>query len=282
MKITIVTPVFNAEKTLEQSILSVVNQSYNNIEYIIIDGCSTDGSLDIIKKYEESIDYWISEPDKGIFDAMNKSIRKATGDYIYFLGADDSLVSKNIIQEIVQYLGERVDILSAPVWLVNEEYKIQRINFNKCDKISITEGGMIPHQGMFVKLQLMKEMPFNNNFRYASDYEFLLKCVLQNKYLKCIEIPVAYYCDSGASSANEEAVIYEYQQIMHECGIPEEVVNKNLKRKCQRKSIGSKIKDIRNYVLRNISMHKKYFLIKNKDWQEHHCSNEKCRWCSKK
>ena len=87
--ITIITVAYNAVKDIENTILSVLNQTYPNIEYIIIDGGSTDGTLDIIKKYEDKISYWVSEPDKGIYDAMNKGIVKANGDYLFFLGADD-------------------------------------------------------------------------------------------------------------------------------------------------------------------------------------------------
>ena len=82
--ITVVTVVFNDVQHIEETILSVVNQTYPNIEYIIIDGCSTDGTVDIIKKYEERIAYWVSEPDQGIYDAMNKGIQKATGEWINF------------------------------------------------------------------------------------------------------------------------------------------------------------------------------------------------------
>ena len=84
LKISIVTVSYNAAETIEQTISSVVNQTYENIEYIIIDGGSTDGTVDIIRKYEDRIAYWVSEPDKGIYDAMNKGIDVATGDYIYF------------------------------------------------------------------------------------------------------------------------------------------------------------------------------------------------------
>ena len=90
-RISIITVVYNGASTLEQTILSVLKQTYSRIEYIIIDGGSKDGTVDIIKKYQDRIAYWVSEPDEGIYDAMNKGIRHASGDWIYFLGADDIL-----------------------------------------------------------------------------------------------------------------------------------------------------------------------------------------------
>jgi len=91
--ITIITVVYNGEKYLEETIKSVINQTYPNVEYIIIDGGSTDGTLDIIKKYEDYIDYWVSEKDKGIYDAMNKGILVSNGKYLLFLNADDFLIT---------------------------------------------------------------------------------------------------------------------------------------------------------------------------------------------
>ncbi len=93
-KVSIITVVYNAVATIEQTILSVVKQDYSNIEYIIVDGGSTDGTLDIVKKYEKKIALWLSEPDHGIYDAMNKGLTHATGDYIYYLGADDCLLDR--------------------------------------------------------------------------------------------------------------------------------------------------------------------------------------------
>lgn len=92
--ISVVTVSYNAVGTIEQTLLSVINQTYPNIEYIIIDGGSTDGTVDIIKKYADEIVYWISEPDKGIYDAMNKGIKKANGEWINFINAGDSYYDK--------------------------------------------------------------------------------------------------------------------------------------------------------------------------------------------
>ena len=109
-KISIITVSYNAVATIEQTILSVINQTYENIEYIIIDGGSTDGTIDIIKKYKDKISYWVSEQDNGIYDAMNKGIDVATGDYIQFLNADDCLVNKEIIK-IVKERRENQELI---------------------------------------------------------------------------------------------------------------------------------------------------------------------------
>lgn len=98
-KITIVTVCFNAVKSIEETMLSVLNQTYLNIEYIIIDGGSTDGTVDIIKKYADRLAYWVSEPDKGIYDAMNKGITVATGDYINFMNAGDTFASGSSVSD---------------------------------------------------------------------------------------------------------------------------------------------------------------------------------------
>ena len=104
---SIITITFNAVHWIEQTILNVLGQSYPNIEYIIIDGGSTDGTVDIIKRYESSITYWVSEPDKGIYDAMNKGLKQATGDYVWFVNAGDSLSSLGILQEIVSLIQKK-------------------------------------------------------------------------------------------------------------------------------------------------------------------------------
>ena len=109
-KITFITPTFNSEKTLEQTISSILDQTYRNIEYIIVDGGSTDGTIDIIKKYEGRI-RWISEPDNGICDAVGKGIEFATGDYINILGADDALLDPYIVNAVVKELQDKPDFL---------------------------------------------------------------------------------------------------------------------------------------------------------------------------
>ena len=112
LKITIVSVVYNGVKTIENMIMSVVNQSYKNIEFIIIDGGSVDGTVDILKKYDTQITFWCSEKDNGIYDAMNKALDHVSGDYVQFIGADDFFISENVISDIVAEIDHNVSLYS--------------------------------------------------------------------------------------------------------------------------------------------------------------------------
>ena len=140
--ISIVTVSYNAVLTIEQTILSVINQTYPNVEYIIIDGGSTDGTVDIIKKYANKIAYWVSEPDKGIYDAMNKGGLKATGDFIQFLNAGDWFENEHVIEKIFKDWYKRVDVIYGDIL---EEATKQKI-YHYANKVDILCGGP-PCQG---------------------------------------------------------------------------------------------------------------------------------------
>lgn len=106
MKISIVTVTYNASTTLEATMLSVFNQTYSCVEYIIIDGGSTDDTINIIGKYADKLSYWVSEPDKGIYDAMNKALKIVTGDFLIFMGADDLFYNNDVIQNVVSQISD--------------------------------------------------------------------------------------------------------------------------------------------------------------------------------
>lgn len=114
--ISVITVSYNAVSTIEQTILSVINQTYSNIEYIIIDGGSTDGTIDIIRRYEDKIAYWVSEPDRGIYDAMNKGASKANGEYIAFLNSDD-WYELDAVSIIAQFADGKTDLISGIIKL---------------------------------------------------------------------------------------------------------------------------------------------------------------------
>lgn len=176
--ITIITAVFNGEKTLEQTILSVINQSYDNLEYIIIDGGSKDGTLDIIKKYEDAIDYWISESDGGIYDAWNKGVKLSSGTWIAFLGADDIYLD-GAIQVYIDFIREQQDTemeyVSSKINLTNGSQVLRTVglpwswsSFRRYMKIAHV--GSLHHKKLFEKYGL-----FDDSYKITGDYEFLLR-----------------------------------------------------------------------------------------------------------
>ncbi len=203
--ISIITVVFNGEKHLEQTIQSVINQTYDNVEYIIMDGGSTDGTLDIIKKYEEQIDYWVSEKDNGIYDAMNKGITLATGAIIGLINADD-WYEKNTIEEIVDTfnIDSHADIVYGLLRHIknNIEYKIEAQNHNfLCDR-------MIPHPTCFVKKTVYNKLNnYNIQYRAAADYDFMLRAKSANfNFIKIDEV-LANFRIGGISNVSKMGAI---------------------------------------------------------------------------
>ena len=196
LKISIVTVSYNAAETIEQTISSVVNQAYENIEYIIIDGGSTDGTVDIIRKYEDRIAYWVSEPDKGIYDAMNKGIDAATGDYIYFLGADDILLNLPIIS-ISNAWHDNIDIILGKV-----EFSNGYVYSSKADWKLIFHN-RLHHQGMFVKRIILENNKFNTNYTVYADFDLNQKLYKKNvTYRYCDDIVAIFSLNGISSCAN--------------------------------------------------------------------------------
>jgi glycosyltransferase involved in cell wall biosynthesis len=209
--ITVVTVVFNGEKFLEETILSVINQTYDNVEYIIIDGGSTDGTLDIIRKYEHAIDYWVSEKDKGIYDAMNKGIQQSNGDYVGLINADDWYeldAVETIVNAII--INDEPDIIYANMNVVDIENNKKKLL--KGDINSIHKNMSINHPTCFVKRKLYNEKLFDTKYRIAADYELMLYFYI-NKKIFCYVDKVLAYMRSGGVSANNSLTIKERYNI---------------------------------------------------------------------
>ena len=197
--ITLVTVVYNGEATLEQTIQSVVNQTYDNVEYIIIDGASTDTTLDIIKKYEDKIDYWQSEPDKGIYDAMNKGIIHATGEYIALLNSGD-WYEKETVETIVNKirLNQNADIYYGMMRICSEDRKFLWVYGYTHTYL---EKAMISHPTSFVKKSLYDKYHYSLDYKSAADYDLFLT-FLQNNCTFCfIEKILANYILGGMSDS---------------------------------------------------------------------------------
>ena len=148
--ISVVTVSYNAVTTIEKTILSVINQNYSNIEYIVIDGGSIDGTVDIIKKYADKITYWVSEPDKGIYDAMNKGIIVATGEWINFMNTGDTFYNENVFSEIFELNSYTEDVISGCAQLAN--HKIWKpLDSKKMTLMDFYISGLC-HQATFIKI----------------------------------------------------------------------------------------------------------------------------------
>jgi glycosyltransferase involved in cell wall biosynthesis len=201
-KITVVTVTYNAQKYLEQTIKSVIEQDYSNIEYIIIDGASTDGTIDIIKKYEKYINYWISEPDSGIYDAMNKGIDVATGQWINFMNAGDSFSSKDSVWNIIEFLISGINLFYGGTNFINNKNKI--IAYSPPNDLKNIFFKMpCVHQSLFVRTSIMKRYKFNTNFKINADLDFLLKCHKDNFKYTFIDKPIANFQEQGTHNNNK-------------------------------------------------------------------------------
>lgn len=204
--ISIITVVYNGAKHIEKTISSILEQTYDNVEYIIIDGGSTDGTLDIIKKYQHAIDYWVSEPDNGIYDAMNKGISLATGDYIHLLNSDDSYIGNNVISMVVDViLTTNYKYISCSIDYHLPSGSVHKLSMQK-DRVDT-----IPHPGLFLSSYSFKKNNFDLQYKYASDLEFFLRTIQPNSVFIVSESIVkmlAGGAGSGIGGLIETAYIY--------------------------------------------------------------------------
>ncbi len=186
MKVSIITITFNSEATLKDSIESVVNQSYNDIEYIIVDGKSTDNTLSIIESYKDKISKVISEKDKGLYDALNKGIALATGDLIGIIHSDDFYINNFVIEKIVKSIEENnSDAVYADLYYVDKVYTNKIFRKWKSGNYTygrFINGWMPPHPTFFAKRSCYEKFgSFNLSFVSAADYELMLRFIHKHK-----------------------------------------------------------------------------------------------------
>jgi glycosyltransferase involved in cell wall biosynthesis len=190
MKVSIITVVFNGVSTIEDTIKCILGQTYKNIEYIVIDGGSNDGTLEVIEKYKKQISVVISEKDEGIYDAMNKGIMQSTGEIIGILNADDIYSDQNVVEKIVNRFEE---INNLDVSYSNLEYVVRDnvkrvIRFWKsCPYYPdfFKHGHVPPHPTLFVHRRIYAKFGlYNSNFKVAADYEFMLRIFTSPQILK--------------------------------------------------------------------------------------------------
>lgn len=180
MKVSIITSVFNNEETIEETLNSVLSQDYNDIEYIVIDGASTDRTCEIVKKYLDHVDVFISEPDKGIYDGLNKGIKVATGDIISFLHSDDIFYDKTTISEVVSaFQHYNTDSVYGDLVYIDKKDSNKIVRYWKSGRFSkkkLKYGWMPPHPSLFVKKHIYEKFGiFDTSFKIAADYDVVLR-----------------------------------------------------------------------------------------------------------
>ena len=219
-KFSIITVTYNAGKVLEDTIQSVVFQTYRNVEYIIVDGGSTDNTLDVVHKYQERICKVISEPDKGLYDAMNKGIRMATGDYLCFLNAGDELHENETLQKIVYTLKgkELPDVIYGETAIVDEEgHFLHMRRLSTPEHLhwkSFKEGMLVCHQAFFTRRELALANPYDLRYRFSADFDWCIRIMKQSKYLHNTHLTLIDYLNEGMTTQNHKASLKERFRIM--------------------------------------------------------------------
>lgn len=181
LKITIITVCKNSGLFLEETINSVIKQTYPNIQYIIIDGNSSDNTVDIIQQYACKIDIWLSEDDAGMYDAINKGLQLATGDYILILNSDDVLVNDGIIKEVADTIRkEKLDYYYGDIIKTKDgrHKKVNLFHVTARQLLMSTHGTFAPHPCFFISARLNKALNgYNTSYKFASDYDYILRAL---------------------------------------------------------------------------------------------------------
>jgi glycosyltransferase involved in cell wall biosynthesis len=199
-KVTIITTVLNAVKTIEQTILSVINQSYKNIEYIVIDGGSTDGTLDIIERYREQINIFITGPDKGIADGFNKGIALATGEWIGMINADDWYTPKAV--ELMIQPAAKYSVCCGNL-ILNGDNGYQQVRRSKVNWLNY--GMYIMHPTCFIKRAVYQQVgEYDNTFKIAMDFDMFLRIKRAGYTIKYVNKNIAYMRTAGVSNDVEK------------------------------------------------------------------------------
>lgn len=219
--VSILTVVFNGAQYFEQTIQSVLNQDYDNIEFIVIDGGSTDGTKDLLKRYEHAIDYWISEPDRGISDAFNKAVLLSSGEYLNFQGAGDLLVTRDVVSRMMLGIDPKRDMLISA--------RVQRVRENNSDEVvwiaprkyspsfnkrSLLFRMSLPHQGLLTNRRMFEHYGlFDTNNIFSMDYEYLLRAYHEFPHVVMKDVLFSSWREGGIGTGRILNILNEYHRI---------------------------------------------------------------------
>ena len=197
-KFTIVTVTFNNSAELEKTILSVLEQTYPNVDYIIVDGGSLDGSVDTILEHKENLKFWVSEPDNGIYDAMNKGLKQADSDsFICFMNAGDTFSSKTTIAEVNSQLEPETDVIFGAVTVKYPDLYTRTLSAKNIDQL--WKGMCFSHQAVFIKTKLAQETGYDIEYTIAADFKHMCELRCKTSHFKKINQTIATITSGGVS-----------------------------------------------------------------------------------
>lgn len=223
-KISIVTVCYNCHDVIELTIRNVLRQTYPNVEYIVVDGGSTDGTREIIERYANQLAYWVSEPDGGIYEAMNKGISRASGEWILFRNAGDYFFKSTTIEDVFRWYedkGETLIIGGTRCFGQSGFYD----KFYQPKNADVWHRAYISHPSTFIRLSTQKANPYPTSFRIASDYYFFQSLMLKGCTIACYENIVSLFeCESGVSTTQLARSWKEILQIRLQLGAPQHIL----------------------------------------------------------
>lgn len=211
---SIITVVYNSESLIERTILSVIEQTYKNLEYIIIDGGSSDGTLHILKKYSDRISFWISEPDKGIYDAMNKGLSRAKGEFVWFLNSGDTIDSSETLSLIARK-NTTADVLFGETMLVDSRFRNIGIRSElttrklpkKLTYKSMVKGMVVSHQSFICRKEIAGF--YNTHYRCSADIDWVITALKNSSEIFNCQMVISKYLIGGFSIKNKEKCLWE-------------------------------------------------------------------------
>lgn len=216
MKYSIITVNYNNKEGLRQTIESVINQTYRNYEFIVIDGGSTDGSAELLKEYDKQITYWVSEKDNGIYNAMNKGIAKATGDYLNFMNSGDCFFACNVLENVANY-QYNTDFIVGKDYHYNQKLQKGHVSVQP-PRTTMIHFFMatLDHQSTFIKRELFDNSPYDESHRLVSDWIFFTeKIVKENKQVQFVPDIICRREEGGLSEQQHDKNRQEINDYLH-------------------------------------------------------------------
>lgn len=214
MIVTIITVCRNHAQELERTIRSVESQTWQEKEYLVIDGASTDDSLDVIKAHEASITRWVSEPDQGIYDAMNKGVKMAQGEWVIFMNAGDTFAGDDTLQKVFSLSTSHSSLLQDADVIYGDVIKGEVVK--KAEAPRNAHRMFYCHQSAFVRTSCLREFPFDIRHRMSADFKQVKQLYLSGKRFRQLDFPVANFDTQGVSNKNRSAGLYDNIQVIRE------------------------------------------------------------------